>query len=63
MNDASVQPIGLSESMPTCSSPGSSKPTEKNQDQHDNEYEAEPAATVLAGPVEETASEPAKASE
>jgi hypothetical protein len=30
------------------------------QDQHDNEYEAEPAATIVAGPVEGAASNPLK---
>ena len=40
---------------------GSSKPAEQNQDQHDNEYEAEPAATVIAGPIERAAPESAKA--
>jgi hypothetical protein len=40
-----------------------SKPAKQNQDQHDNEYEAEPAATVVAGSVERAAPEPAKAPE
>src|ERR1700730_991211 len=43
--------------------PGSSKPAEQNQDQHDNEYEAEPAAAAVAGPVEGAAPEPAKSPE
>jgi hypothetical protein len=34
-----------------------------NQDRHDYEYAAEPAATVIAGPVQRTAPETAKASE
>jgi hypothetical protein len=42
---------------------GSSKPAEQNQDQNDNEYEAEPAAAIIARPVEGAASEAAKASE
>ena len=42
---------------------GSSKPTEQNQDQQDNDYEAEAAATVVAGPIEWTASKPTKTSE
>jgi hypothetical protein len=37
------------------------KLAEQDQDQDDNEYEAEPAAAVVAGPVEAIASEPAKA--
>ena len=41
---------------------GGSKPAEQNQNQHDNEYEADPAATVVAGALEGAASEPAKAS-
>jgi len=36
---------------------------EQNQDQHDNEYEAEPTATVIAGPIERAAPESAKAAE
>src|SRR5579863_594881 len=39
------------------------KLSEQNQDQHDNEYEAEPAATVVAGPIKRAAPEPAKAPE
>jgi len=41
---------------------GGSKPAEQNQNQHDNEYEADPAATVVAGALEGAASEHAKAS-
>jgi len=40
---------------------GISRLAEQNQDQHDNEYEAEPAAIVVAGPIESAAAEPAKA--
>jgi hypothetical protein len=29
---------------------GSSKPAEQNQDQHDDEYETEPTAAVVAVP-------------
>ena len=43
--------------------PGNSKLAEQNQDQHDNKYEAEPAATVVAGAVKGAAGEPAKAPE
>jgi hypothetical protein len=43
--------------------PGGSKPSEQNQDQNYNEHEAEPAATVVAGPVEGAAPEAAEASE
>jgi hypothetical protein len=42
---------------------GRSKPTEQNQDQQDNDYEAKAAATVVAGPIEWTASKPTKTSE
>jgi hypothetical protein len=45
--------------MPACGS----KFAEQNQDQHDNEYETDPATTVVASPVERTTSEPAEASE
>jgi hypothetical protein len=40
---------------------GSSKFAEQNQDQDDNEDEAEPTTTIVAGPIERTATEPAKA--
>ena len=43
--------------------PGGSKPSEQNQDQNYNEHEAEPTATVVAGPVEGAAPEAAEASE
>jgi hypothetical protein len=43
--------------------PHCSKPAEQNQDKHDKEYEAETATTVVAGPIEEAAPEPAKAPE
>jgi hypothetical protein len=39
------------------------KPAEQDQDQHDNEYEAEPAATVVPGPVEGASAEATKATE
>ena len=42
---------------------GRSKPAEQNQDQHDNEHEAEPAATMVSGPVEGASADPAKATE
>jgi hypothetical protein len=44
--------ITLTEQFTLEHCPGSSKLAEQNQDQHDNEYEAEPAATVVAGAVE-----------
>jgi hypothetical protein len=40
--------------------PDSSKLAEQNQDQNDNEYKAEAAATVVAGPVEGTPPNPLK---
>ena len=40
--------------------PGSSKLAEQNQNQHDNEYEAESATAVIAGPVERPAPSPLK---
>jgi hypothetical protein len=43
--------------------PGSSKLAEQNQNQHDNEYQAESAAAVIAGPVKRAAPKPAKAPE
>jgi hypothetical protein len=55
--------ITLTEQFTLEHCPGSSKLAEQNQDQHDNEYEAEPAATVVAGAVEGAAPEPAKAPE
>jgi hypothetical protein len=42
-------------------SPHRSEPAEQNQDKHDYEYEAESAAAIVAGPIEEAASEPARA--
>jgi hypothetical protein len=42
---------------------GGSKLAEQNQDQQDNDYEAEAAATVVTGPVERAAPEAAKAPE
>jgi hypothetical protein len=40
-----------------------SNPAHQDQDQHDYEYEAKTAAAVVAGSVEGTAAEPAKAAE
>jgi hypothetical protein len=40
---------------------GSLKFAEQNQDQHDNEDEAEPAAAVVTGPVKGAATQAAKA--
>jgi hypothetical protein len=37
--------------------------TEQDQDEDDNEYEAEPASTIVTGPVEGAAPKAAKASE
>jgi hypothetical protein len=42
---------------------GRLKSAEQNQDQHDNEHEATPAATLVPGPVEGASAEPAKATE
>lgn len=42
---------------------GSSEPAEQDQDQHDNENEAEPAATVIAGPIERAAADSTKAAQ
>jgi len=41
--------------------PGGSKLAEHNQDQNSNEYEAEAAATVAAGPLDGATPEPAEA--
>jgi len=43
--------------------PGNSKLAEQNQNQHDNKYEAESAAAVIASSVEGAAPEPTKTSE
>jgi hypothetical protein len=40
---------------------GSLELAEQNQDQHDNEDEAEPAAAIVTGPVKGTATQAAKA--
>jgi hypothetical protein len=42
---------------------GSLKLAEQNQDQHDNEDEAEPAAAIVTGPVKGAATQAAKAAE
>ena len=42
---------------------GSLEFAKQNQDQHDNEDEAEPAAAIVTGPIKGTATEAAKAPE
>jgi hypothetical protein len=40
-----------------------SKSAKRDQDQHDNQHEAEAAASVIAGAVEATSTDAAKASQ
>jgi hypothetical protein len=42
---------------------GNSKPAEQHQNKNDDQYEAKPAAAIVAGPVERPASDAAEASE
>jgi hypothetical protein len=45
----------------SCSAGDLSQLAEQDQDQEDNDHEAEPAAPVVAGPIEGTAPEAAEA--
>ena len=45
----------------SCSRGRPSQLAEQDQDQEDNDHESEPAAPVVAGPIEGTAPDPAEA--